>query len=101
MLTQCGNDHFRVFAGHLDQHGKARMALHQSRNIGVLGTGQQIPFPVAGNRSVFYLPGLSRMETASTICPRDCPLALAWRERRMRRFERSWSSSSFFSTPRA
>ena len=21
------------------------------------------------------------METASTICPRDCPLALAWRER--------------------
>ncbi len=55
MLTQCGNDHFRVLAGHLDQHGKARMALHQSGNVGVLGTGQQIPFPMAGNRSVFHL----------------------------------------------
>jgi hypothetical protein len=39
----------------VDQHGEARMALHQSRNVGVLGPGQQIPFPVAGNRSVFYL----------------------------------------------
>jgi hypothetical protein len=36
----------------------------------------------------------SRMEMASTICPRDCPLALAWRERRMRRFDRKWSISS-------
>jgi hypothetical protein len=27
MLTQCGHDNFRVFAWHLDQHSKARMAL--------------------------------------------------------------------------
>jgi hypothetical protein len=27
MLTQCGNDNFRIFAGHLDQHGKARMVI--------------------------------------------------------------------------
>src|SRR6266404_9579825 len=32
---------------------------------------------------------------ASTICPRECPCSLKWRERRMRRFDRKWSISSF------
>jgi hypothetical protein len=53
------------------------------------------PLPSGREPLGFLPPQVFRVETASTICPRDCPLALAWRERRMRRFERSWSSSSF------
>jgi len=41
------------------------------------------------------------MEMASMICPRECLCSLKWRERRMRRFDRRWSISSFFNTPRA
>jgi hypothetical protein len=54
MLTQGGNHSFRFLARHLDQHGKARMAFYQSRNVTVLGTAQQIAFPMTRNRSVFY-----------------------------------------------
>lgn len=39
------------------------------------------------------LAGLFRIEMASTIRPRDCPLTLACRERRMRR---KWSIDIFF-----
>ena len=52
--AQCSNDNFRVFARHLDQHGKARMTFYQGRNVTVLGAAQQITFPVARNRSVFH-----------------------------------------------
>ncbi len=45
--------------------------------------------------------GLSRMEMASTICPRGCPRTPACCDRRMRRFDRRCATSSFFSTPRA
>jgi hypothetical protein len=33
MPTQGGNDNFRIFVRHLDQHGKARVAFYQSRQL--------------------------------------------------------------------
>ena len=89
---------FRVLAGRLDQHGKARMALHQSGNVGVRWhRPARSPSQWPGTARSSTTPQVFlRMETDRRFVLRDCPLALAWRERRMRRFERSWSSSSFF-----
>jgi hypothetical protein len=55
--AQCRNDNFRVFARHLDQHGKARMTFYQSHNVAVLCTAHQIAFPMARNRAVFHFRG--------------------------------------------
>jgi len=30
VTAQCGNDNLRIFARHLDRHGKARVTFHQS-----------------------------------------------------------------------
>src|SRR6202522_829436 len=53
MLSESRNHRFGFFARHLDQHGKARMTFHQSRNVTVLSTGQQIAFPMTRKGSVF------------------------------------------------
>src|SRR5215472_11436435 len=96
MLTQGANHRFRFFAGHLDQHEETGMPLYQGRDIAVLGADQQISFPMAANRSV---SGLRRSFADGDSIHDLC--SLQWRERRMRRFERRWSMSSFFNTPRA
>src|SRR5215470_15675972 len=57
VLTQGSNHRFRFFAGHLDQHGKARMAFYQCRNVAVLSADQQITFPMTGNRAIFRFRG--------------------------------------------
>jgi len=77
------------------------MPLDQRCNVAVFSSGQQIAFPVPGIARSSASAGRSRIEMASTICPRECPCSLKLRERRMRRFDRKWSISSFFNTPRA
>jgi len=96
-----GRDHNSgVFAGHLHQHRKTRMALHQGYDVTVARTAQQIALPMTGNGSVFDFCGpfpdgnghdLAAALPTNTRMPRaaDPPL-----ERRCR-------TSSFFSTAHA
>jgi hypothetical protein len=80
-------------AGKLVDAGKARELVDNANKI-IKWVESLLPEGLAS-------AGLSRIEMASTIWPRDCPLGLACREGRMRRFDRRWSISSFFNTPRA
>src|SRR5215468_1670709 len=100
MLTQRSNYCFRFFARHFDQQDKTGMAFHQCRNIAVLSTTQQIALPMARNRSIFRLGGsFADGDSVDDLPP--CMSVFEWRERRMRRFDRKWSISSFFNTLRA
>ena len=53
--AQCGDDHSRVFAGHLYQRGKTRMTFHQGRYVTVLCAGNEITLPMTRNGSVLDL----------------------------------------------
>ncbi len=55
MFSQRGNHGRRVLAGDLEKHHKARMALDQSRDVRVVGSGEKVPFPVAGHGTVLDL----------------------------------------------
>jgi hypothetical protein len=43
----------RILAIDLHEHGEARAAFNQSRDMSALRAGNQVTFPVAGNRTVF------------------------------------------------
>jgi len=67
MLTQGSNHSSRLFAGHLDQHGKARMTFYQGRHVAVLGPAQQIAFSMTRNHPVVHFCGPFSDGDASTI----------------------------------
>jgi hypothetical protein len=61
--TQGGDDRHCVFAGHLDQRGKARMTVHQGCDVTVVGAAQQIALPKSGDGAVFDAnPGTATSE---------------------------------------
>ncbi len=52
MPIQCGDDHSRVFAGHLYQRGKTRMSFYQGHDVTVLCVADEMALPMTGNGSV-------------------------------------------------
>jgi len=55
--AQRGHYNSRVFAGHFDERGKARMTFHQGCNVTVLAPAQQITLPMTGDGAVFDFRG--------------------------------------------
>jgi hypothetical protein len=53
--AQCGDDRSRVFASHLDQGSKTRMAFHQRRDVTVFCAANEIALPMTGNGAVLDL----------------------------------------------
>src|ERR1700746_1176623 len=51
--AQGGHHRSRVLAGHLHQHAKPRMTLHQRGHMTVARPAQQIAFPMTGNGAIF------------------------------------------------
>src|SRR5271154_5034339 len=54
MPSQCSDDHRGVFARHLYERSKTRMAFHQSGDMTVFRATQQIPFPMTRYSAVLY-----------------------------------------------
>ena len=55
VLAQRGHNRGGVFAGHLDQGDKTRMAFHQSGDRTVVGAADQIALPMTGNGAILDL----------------------------------------------
>ena len=57
-LPAQGSDHRRrIFAAHLDQGSKTRMAFHQRRYVAVFCAADEIAFPMTGNGAVLNFSG--------------------------------------------
>src|SRR6266851_5769896 len=57
MPSQCGDDNRRIFAGHLYECGKTRMAFHQGHDMAVLGAAQEIALPMTRYGAVLNFSG--------------------------------------------
>jgi len=57
VLAQRGDHGGRIFAGHLDQHGKSRMTFYERCDVAVLGVTDEVTFPMAGDGAVLDLCG--------------------------------------------
>lgn len=57
MLAQRRDHARRVFSRHFHQYREARLLLHQGGDVRILGTCNQVPFPVTRNRVIVHISG--------------------------------------------
>jgi hypothetical protein len=57
LRTQGGHHADRIFPWHFHQHREARPPFYQGGQVRILCRGDQIPFPMTGNRPIFHVIG--------------------------------------------